>query len=311
MASLTTRYVQAGACYSNWMETSVALSCALDSKQCDAMYGAGHTTFKRSSEKCLTDYGLGFETTIGRCQSSSDRYVCTGNEAACVLPGLFEKSDDLCTVLADRWSDRQLERSVFGACAQQSEPYTSHCFWSRDDCPTDSGDYRWYGANPIFNTNGCFCEDTLVGACTFDNGDDWYCAVSADACTGTTPATYLNVQALRDTHQAECRLCRPPQKLPQPYISTTSATANPTTGNNSKRMGPIILGSVLAVVLAILTVLVVLMAGRRRRQQQASELGRGDDIDTAAAADESVGASSNDLGRGYENEADLSLPNIS
>lgn len=240
------KFAQAGACsvhvehpfptFINSTETIVVspIYCALDPSQCFPALGK-ETFFQSStqvSEFCETSHQIGFQTTLGRCKSDQDLHVCTGDASVCYTSSDFEPHSDYCTLLADTWRHRQVERSYFGSCDFLESIHGgghrfsfSHCYWSKDECDYASSDERtteWMG---LQLDQQCTCENTRVGACY--GGGEYTCAVSSAACD--SQSTYVSHLKLLNEKDIDCRLCEVPEELP-PKVGIFHSKSNAQTG---------------------------------------------------------------------------------
>jgi hypothetical protein len=189
--------------------------------------------------------------SIGRCMSSTGSY-CSGAEAACLDTQTFLPVDPTCRLDDDLLIGSPLMNTIFGKCDDT-------CKWDDTDCA--SGTYRPAGS---VLGDKCGCEDVMVGACLF--GNEYYCAVSADACDFAS--TFVKHSELPDN--VSCRLTEAglSRKIADKTInpsSTTmpSASFGKSSSGNDKNIGLIVgasVGGVCAV--ALLTFLIVKFTAR-------------------------------------------------
>lgn len=182
------------------------IKCAWYESECGAL------TFRPSSEKLGSNRcDANHRDLIGMCV---DETLCTTDASNCKDPSQFVDEFPYCNVEYNRFQDRirGTQFALWGKCTVGG---VGTCVWSKDDCPDDGifntpYTLNYYSDNSdsavkngILEDDICTCEHTKVGACK--KGDEYHCAVSADACG--TGYSFLNWQ--ETGLDIDCRVCSP------------------------------------------------------------------------------------------------------
>lgn len=158
---------------------------------------------------------------LGRCDSESERFICTSHKSACRLDVAFSDLDPDCTVLDDfRPVDTPFVRSYYGECLPTDEGNTAgveaYCVWQFSECDSTEGLYTFKTADKFYSAQSpsCQCDNVKTGACV-DSADpeNFFCAVTPEVCNVETGFTYLKSFQVEAKFNTTCKLC---DTLPPP-----------------------------------------------------------------------------------------------
>eukprot|EP00548_Thalassiothrix_antarctica_P010694 CAMPEP_0194159316 /NCGR_PEP_ID=MMETSP0152-20130528/77761_1 /TAXON_ID=1049557 /ORGANISM="Thalassiothrix antarctica, Strain L6-D1" /LENGTH=997 /DNA_ID=CAMNT_0038868867 /DNA_START=53 /DNA_END=3046 /DNA_ORIENTATION=- len=209
--------VGAGACMTNdqyWCALEKT-ACPVGSKFVSAR--KLETDYKdKPAIQCLNEAGY---VPMGQCTLPEDKDICTGHRSNCIgcfeqAGNCFEPNNGACSLEATENDDGSLNFAVFGACVNPADPNKGNCLWSRDECPpTDTWDPP---STMMDSASGiedlCTCDKVIVGACRY--GNDFECAVSADACEDESQ--YIRAKELLEMESPiDCRLCDRLEEFPE------------------------------------------------------------------------------------------------
>jgi len=214
--SLPIQLLIAGACYDaneGHMLVDRFRGCALNPVDC-----SGGDIYHHSDWLLLNDASRHDECSkqesiqllkgsIGRCDSSSERYICTSHKSNCRSGLLFETKDEDCLVAYDTRTELvNFDLTHYGGCDYTSDAGTvGFCVWQATECPTKytnvNADPFWAGQLPE-----CTCERVLTGACVSQNNpSDFFCAVTPEVCDSSQD--YMTGSELAESKEVTCRLC--------------------------------------------------------------------------------------------------------
>ena len=212
-AGLSSLLLAAGACISQ--NGSFSGRCALQPAEC------GVTETYTSSFRLALDYPdiaticsdqahIHTIPALGRCDSASERFICTSHKSACIHDVAFRESDPDCTVLEDfRPVDTKFVRSYYGECIPtddgEAQGFESYGAWQFTECPK-GGIYRFYTADKFFANRvpQVQCDRVKTGACVSDSDPgQFFCAVSKEVCEAEEGFSYQKSYELGTT----CKLC--------------------------------------------------------------------------------------------------------
>ena len=209
------RLLAAGACYNG----SVFSRCALQPSECSASQTFRSRRWLSNNDSgnaglCADQGSIHMIPAMGRCDSASERYICTSHMSACFLDVSFQDYDPDCTVLHDfRPVDTPFVRSYFGECvpteqglAQNQE---SFCAWQFSECPT-GGLYTFESADEFFAGQfpSCQCDKVKTGACVSSSDpSEYFCAVTSSVCESEPGFTYYKATDVEQNLGTTCMLC--------------------------------------------------------------------------------------------------------
>ena len=157
---------------------------------------------------------------MGRCDSASERYICTSHNTACINAFAFKESDPDCTVLDDfRPVDTKFVKSFYGECVLtddgETQGYEPYGAWQFTECP-NGGIYRFSTADPFYagQLPDVQCDRVITGACVSNsNPSQFFCAVTKEVCEAEDGFSYLKSYQVASEFGQICKLCDavPPQ----------------------------------------------------------------------------------------------------
>lgn len=209
------RLLAAGACY----DGSVFSRCALQPSECDASQTFRSSRWLSSNDSgnagpCAEQGSIHMIPALGRCDSASERYICTSHKSACFLDVSFRGYDPDCTVLHDYHPiDTPFIRSYYGECvpteqgiAQSRERF---CAWQFNECPS-GGLYTFESADEFFAGQfpSCRCDKMKTGACVSSSDpSEYFCAVTSAVCESEPGFTYYKATDVEENLDTTCMLC--------------------------------------------------------------------------------------------------------
>jgi len=212
-AGLSTLLLAAGACISQ--DGLFSGRCALQPAEC------GLTETYTSSFRLALDYPdiaticsdqahIHTIPALGRCDSASERFICTSHKTACINSVAFRESDPDCSVFEDfRPVETKFVRSYYGECRPTNDGvaqgFESYGAWQFTECPK-GGTYQFYTADKFFANAvpQVQCDRVKTGACVSDSDpDQFFCAVSKEVCVAEEGFSYQKSYEVGAT----CKLC--------------------------------------------------------------------------------------------------------
>lgn len=143
---------------------------------------------------------------VGMCTSPFDNFHCTGHSSGCVVWEMFVPNVPYCSLQYNHFRGRDIHLALYGTC-ENATMNTKACVWSLDDCPgagiNDDITYTPTSYSDMENVDSlCTCDKVSTGACAF--GEDWTCAISAEACD--EESEFRTREEVLATGR-DCRLC--------------------------------------------------------------------------------------------------------
>jgi hypothetical protein len=223
--ALAITLLAAGACYSD----SAFKRCALHPSECPSpeVYQTSQwmtANDATNAAKCASQSAILKIPALGRCDSESERFICTSHASACRVDVAFNAMDPDCTVLHDyRPVDTPFIRSFYGECVPTEDGLgaglESFAVWQFNECDTSTGMYAFDTADKFFAGDAptAQCDKVKTGACV-DSSDNanFFCAVSSEVCSSTTDFSYLNVTQVEAQLSTTCKLC---DTIPPPPVT--------------------------------------------------------------------------------------------
>ncbi|GAX18868.1 hypothetical protein FisN_26Hu170 [Fistulifera solaris] len=223
--ALAITLLAAGACYSD----SAFKRCALQPSECPTpeVYQTSQwmtANDATNAAKCASQSAILKIPALGRCDSESERFICTSHASACRVDVAFNALDPDCTVLHDyRPVDTPFIRSFYGECVATEDGIAagleSFAVWQFNECDTSTNMYAFDTADKFFAGDAptAQCDKVKTGACV-DSSDNtnFFCAVSSEVCSSTTGFSYLNVTQVEAQLSTTCKLC---DTIPSPPVT--------------------------------------------------------------------------------------------
>ena len=215
----------AGACYSS--NNGAFQRCALQPLECVDVYRTNRWMAENdavNAATCAAQGSIHNIPALGRCDSESERYICTSHASACRNSISFRPLDADCTVTADyRPNDTPFVESYYGECdptedvgkVAGKEPY---CAWKFSECES-GGLYTFENADAFFASGlpKCQCDDVQTGACvSTTDPSDYFCAVTEEVCLQEAGWTYSKSYDVQANLGVTCKLC---DTLPPPHTT--------------------------------------------------------------------------------------------
>jgi len=215
MSTLPVQFVAAGACYDgNSFE-----KCALQPQECpsSSIYRTSRWLLENKAPQlteCSSQESIGMIQAMGRCNSSSERFICTSHLSSCRISSSFQPLDPDCTVVNDfRRTGNVFTKSYFGYCYDSSTE-DKICAWQWSECAKN---YEFRSADPFFagQNPSCQCDDVKTGACVSTDISErsYFCAATEEVCSSEADLTYMKAFEVEAELGITCRLC---DTLPPP-----------------------------------------------------------------------------------------------
>jgi len=206
---MTTIFLKAGACFTS--EGSFD-KCALQPIECQSSESFRSAAWLDSNnievaEQCSRQETLRQLQSMGRCNSSADRFICTSDKTACRFSSVFEAFATDCNLVVDFYASNEFTNSHYGYCEDRIGK-NDFCAWNFKDC-VDPDLWEWNIADPFFaNQNpDCHCDKVKTGACVNESTEDRFCAVMDEACGDDDGYTFYRVLELENKYGVICKLC--------------------------------------------------------------------------------------------------------
>lgn len=220
---METILLTAGACLTS--DGIVMNKCALQPAECQAseLFRSAAWLYENKNDffvQCSKQEKLRELQSMGRCNSSADRYICTSHQASCRFSAVFEAFATDCNLVVDSFPSNEFVNAHYGFC-EDLTARNDFCAWSFKECG-DPDLWEWNIADPFFaNQNpDCHCDKVKTGACVNESTNDRFCAVTKESCGGDDGFIYFGVLELEERFQVTCKLCDtiPPELFLEPTI---------------------------------------------------------------------------------------------
>lgn len=228
---MSLRLLAAGACYTN----GAFERCALQPSECSSSQTYRSSRWlaandSQAANQCADQSSIHNIPALGRCDSASERYMCTSHKSACFVDVSFRDLDPDCTVLHDfRPVDTPFTRSYFGECATtqqgKAQNLQDYCAWQFSECPK-GGSYVFEPADEFFagQRPSCQCDKVKTGACVSTTvASDYFCAVSEYVCDTEQDLQYLKAFEVEAQLGTTCKLCDSLPSQPQKLFTQAGA----------------------------------------------------------------------------------------
>jgi len=199
----------AGACLTS---SGLFNKCALQPVECPSAQTFRSAAWLSTNNndvasQCSVQETLWKLQSMGRCDSSADRFICTSDKSACRFSAVFKPLATDCNLVQDFYPSNEFTNAHYGFC-EDREGKNDYCVWSFKECG-DPSLWEWNIADPFFaNQNpDCHCDKVKTGACVSESTSDSFCAVNNEACGGDGGYTYYPVLELESQFNTTCKLC--------------------------------------------------------------------------------------------------------
>ena len=223
--ALAIRLLAAGACFSD----STFQNCALQPSECPSpqMYRTSQWLASNDAANaaiCATQSSILKIPALGRCDSDSERFICTSHASACRVNVAFAELDSDCTVLHDfRPVDTPFIHSFYGECLPTEDGTAAGLeafgVWQFNECDSSEALYAFESADKTLSNTApsAQCDSVKTGACV-DSADsaNFFCAITPEVCSSVTGVTYWNVTQVEAKLATTCKLC---DTLPSPPVT--------------------------------------------------------------------------------------------
>lgn len=237
--SLTTTLLIAGACLNGTNLDSTFQKCALQPFECETSHSFRTSRWLVVNNRadiltlCAAQQSIRKLNSVGRCNNSADRYICTSDKSACRFSRSFSPFVLDCNLIDDYLPSNPFPTSHYGSCQSNTPSIPSFCAWKSSECIGSVYSFRSADAFFANSLPDCRCDDVVVGACQSTNDpSQYYCAVSEDVCTSDTEEhQYLPALSVQERLRTTCKLC---DTLPPPTkTSFVAAGACLAAGSNT------------------------------------------------------------------------------
>lgn len=180
------------------------VSCALAPRDCESV-----SQYVKPNDIEQEQCNNPLSVTIGRCNSSIDKFLCATSENGCEVVSKYQRNVGTCNVIQDTLVQSTDPTTRYPLCSRKTGGTTEgRCVLTEDDC--EDGSYQTPEALPW--AESCFCHHVITGMCYLPSGendaDKSFCATGAYDC----PDAYNFMSAPQllnmDDPPRSCRLCR-------------------------------------------------------------------------------------------------------